>query len=53
MTPNIDTPPLNFQCEKSLANPLEGLEDTQTTWKTDEDNMVELPDGYLIAKIYS
>ena len=53
MTPNVDTPPLKFQYEKSLANPPEGLKDTQIAWKTNEDNTVGLPDGYLIAKINS
>ena len=51
MIPNVDTPPLKFQCEKSLANPPEDLEDTQIAWKTDENNMVGSLDGYLVAKI--
>ena len=53
MTPNVDTPPLKIQCEKSLANPSEGLEDTQIVWKTDEDNTVGSPDDYLVTKINS
>ena len=38
---NVDTSPLKFQCEKSLENPLECFEDTQITWKIDEDNTVD------------
>ena len=53
MTPNVDTPPLKFQCEKSLENPPEGLEDTQIAGKTDEDNTIGSLDGYLVAKINS
>ena len=53
MTLNVDTPSLKFQCEKSLANPPEGLKDTQIAWKTDEDNTVGSLDGYLVAKINS
>ena len=53
MTPNVDTPSLKFECEKSLANPMEGLKDTQIAWKIDEDNTIGSPDGYLIAKINS
>ena len=51
MTPNVDTLPLKFQCEKYLANPTKGLEDTQIAWKTDEDNTVGSPNGYLVTKI--
>ena len=53
MTPNVDTLSLKFQCEKSLANLPKGLEDTQIAWKTDEDNTVGSPDGYLVTKINS
>ena len=53
MIPNVDTPPLKIQCKKSLANPLESLEDTQIAWKTDEDNKVGSLDGYLVTEINS
>ena len=52
MTPNVDTLPLKFQCEKYLANiPDSGLKNTQTAWKIDEDNTIESPDDCLITKI--
>ena len=51
MTPNVDTPPLKFQCEKSLADPPKGLKDTQIAWKTDENNTIGSPNSYLVAKI--